>query len=96
MVAGDGKNGSVIVLVGFIELTRIEIALAVEIDDVSEVVVKGGSGILVCGARNLIVHCIGDCLFYVVTVDASGVADRVKDQHSRIFSRLCLLGEDDV
>src|SRR5712691_6685960 len=96
VIAGNGKNGGVVALIGFIELTCIEIALPVEIDDISEVVVKSGSGILVCSARNLIIHRIRDCLFYVVTVDASGVADRVKDQHSRIFSRLYFLGEDHI
>ena len=86
VVAGDGENRRVIVLIRLIELSRIKIALPVEIDDVSEVVIERRSWAFGGRAGNLTVHRTGDCRLNVVTIYASGVADRVKHQRPCILS----------
>jgi len=97
MIAGDCKDRSMVVLVRFIELAWIEIAFSIEIDDVSEVVIEGGSRVLsAISAGNLIVHGVGDCFLVIVAVDSSCVAHRMKDKQVRIFRRLRLIGQNNV
>jgi hypothetical protein len=96
VIAGDGEHHGVVVLVRFIELTVIEVTLPIEIDYVSKVVIEGGSRIFSRGCGNLIIHCVGDCLLDVVTMDPARVTYRVKNECPRICRRFCLVGKENV
>ena len=86
-----------VVLIRLIELSRIKLALPIEINNVPEVVAEGRGRLLGSGRiGNLLVHRVGDRLLDIVSVDAAGVSHCMKDQDTAVCSGFCLLREDHV
>ena len=82
MVAGNRENRSRIILVGLVELRTVQFALAIEIDDVPDVIEE--RRLVRCQRRfDLALHRFGDRHLNVVPVDASGIADDMEHELSR-------------
>src|SRR5262249_39318933 len=97
VVASDGENERVIFLIGFIELAVVEGALAVEVNHVSKVVIKGRDGISrSVGIGKLLVHGFSNDPFDVIPVNAARIANGVKGKHAVLYSSLGLLRQNHV
>ena len=93
VIARDGENRSGIVLVGFIELRAVQLALPVEIDDVSDVIEECG----LVGLRrrfDLMLHRFGDRPLNIIAMDSTGIADDVKDESSGLRGCVRLFRND--
>ena len=79
MVPGNGKNWSIVVTVGIVELIEVTNFLTEVIDDVSEVKQEGGAALAIVLPREIGGHGVGDGELMRWLFDSARVADRMKD-----------------
>src|SRR5260370_6697394 len=86
-----------VVLVRLVKLMAVLGAHTIKINHISEIEIKRRGGFMGRkGVGNLLVHGVGDGFLDVVAMDAAGVSDGMKDEHTIVFRGLCLIVKDPV
>jgi hypothetical protein len=99
VVAGDGHDRCVVVLVRFVELYRVVGAHSVEIDDVPEMIEEEGllGGLFVGSAVfDLLDHHRGKALLHFSAFNTAGIAYCMKDHCFCLRNFRINAGQDDV
>src|SRR5262249_29162230 len=96
MIAGDGEDRGGVVLVGLIELAHVKLALAIEINDVAEIVEKSRRRLAALGTGDLVRHGLGDGLLDVVAVNTASVARGMEREGVALSRSFGLLGQNHV
>jgi hypothetical protein len=95
VIAGDRENRRRIVLVRLIELGAVELALSVEIDDVSNVIEKRRL-VRRLHRFDLAFHGFSDRHLNIVAVNAAGITDDMKYELARLCSGGRQIRHDDA